>query len=81
MQLNSSIHIMDKANRIVKAAGSREPELISDHLGIIIMPVDFTKQKGVYKEIERNRFSYAEVRQQGCRLGRCRGCTGSQHRG
>lgn len=58
MQLNSSIHIMDKANRIVKAAGSREPELISDHLGIIIMPVDFTKQKGVYKEIERNRFIF-----------------------
>lgn len=51
MQLNSSTHIMDKANRIVKAAGSREPEPISDHLGIIIMPVDFTKQKGVYKEI------------------------------
>lgn len=58
MQLNSSIRIMDKANRIVKAAGSREPEPISDHLGIIIMPVDFTKQKGVYKEIERNRFIF-----------------------
>ena len=48
MQLNSSICIMDKANHIVKAAGSREPELIADYLGIIIMPVDFTKQKGVY---------------------------------
>ena len=52
MQLNSSICIMDKANHIVKAAGSREPELIADYLGIIIMPVDFAKQKGVYKEIE-----------------------------
>ena len=58
MQLNSSICIMDKANHIVKAAGSREPELIADYLGIIIMPVDFAKQKGVYKEIERNRFIF-----------------------
>ena len=58
MQLNSSICIMDKANHIVKAAGSREPELIADYLGIIIMPVDFTKQKGVYKEIERNCFIF-----------------------
>ena len=58
MQLNSSIRIMEKANRIVKATGSREPEPISDHLGIIIMPVDFTKQKGVYKEIERNHFIF-----------------------
>ena len=58
MQLNSSICIMDKANHIVKAAGAREPELIADYLRIIIMPVDFAKQKGVYKEIERNRFIF-----------------------
>ena len=70
MQLNSSICIMDKANHIVKAAGSREPELIADYLGIIIMPVDFAKQKGVYKEIERNRFIFIKKT---CALK----CTGS----
>ena len=58
MQLNSSISIVNKANRLVKKAGSREPEDIADYLGIIIIPVPFTVQKGVYKVIERNRFIF-----------------------
>ena len=58
MHLNSSISIVNKANRLVKKAGSREPEDIADYLGIIIIPVPFTVQKGVYKVIERNRFIF-----------------------
>ncbi len=58
MQLNSSINIMDKANKLIRKVGSREPEDIAKQLGIIIMPVPFTKQKGVYKVIERNRFIF-----------------------
>lgn len=60
MQLNRSINIVDKANKIIKTVGSREPENIAEHLGIIIMPVHFTKQKGVYKVIERNRFIFVK---------------------
>ena len=58
MLLNSSIHILDRANKLVRKVGSREPEDIAEHLGITIMPVPFTKQKGVYKVIERNRFIF-----------------------
>lgn len=58
MLLNSSMSIVDKANKIVKKVGSRGPEEIAQQLGILIMPVHFTKQKGVYKVIERNRFIF-----------------------
>lgn len=58
MRLNSSIGIVDKANKIVRKVGSREPEDIAEQLGIMIMPVRFTRQKGVYKVIERNRFIF-----------------------
>ena len=58
MQLNSSISIVDRANAIVSKVGSREPEDIAERLGIKIMPVHFTRQKGVYKVIERNRFIF-----------------------
>ena len=58
MQINQSIHIMDMANKIIKRVGSRVPDDIAEQLGIIIMPVAFSKQKGVYKVIERNRFIF-----------------------
>ena len=58
MHLNSAIDIVDRANKIVRKVGSREPADIADYMGIIIMPVPFTKQKGVYKVIERNRFIF-----------------------
>ena len=58
MQLNQSIRIMDMANKIIKRVGSRDPNDIAEQLGIIIMPVAFSKQKGVYKLIERNRFIF-----------------------
>lgn len=58
MQLNSSVNIVDKANKLVKKIGSRDPEEIAEQSGIYIMPVAFHKQKGVYKVIERNRFIF-----------------------
>lgn len=58
MQLNKSISIVDKANKIVRKVGSRDPEDIADQLGIVIMSVPFSRQKGVYKVIERNRFIF-----------------------
>lgn len=58
MQLNSSVNIVDKANKLVKKIGSRDPEEIAEQSGIYIMPVAFHKQKGVYKVIERNRFLF-----------------------
>ena len=58
MQLNSSMDIADRAKKLVKKVGSRDPEEIAAQLGIIIVPVPFTRQKGVYKVIERNRFIF-----------------------
>lgn len=58
MQLNSSMDIVDRAKKLVKKVGSRDPEEIAAQLGIIIIPVPFTRQKGVYKVIERNRFIF-----------------------
>ena len=46
MFLNRSVDIVKKARRIVKLAGSRDPEIIADYLGIIIMPCAFSMQKG-----------------------------------
>ena len=50
--------IADKAKKLVKKVGSRDPEEIAAQLGIIIVPVPFTRQKGIYKVIERNRFIF-----------------------
>ncbi|EAB7883607.1 ImmA/IrrE family metallo-endopeptidase [Salmonella enterica subsp. enterica] len=58
MQLNQSISIVDRVKKVIKRAGSREPEDIAEQLGITIMPVAFSNQKGVYKVIERNRFIF-----------------------
>ncbi len=58
MHLNSAVDIVDRANKIVRKVGSREPAKIAEQLGIIIIPVAFSKQKGVYKVIERNRFIF-----------------------
>ena len=58
MFLNRSVDIVKKAKRIVKLAGSRDPEIIADYLGIIIMPCAFSMQKGAYKVIKRKRFIF-----------------------
>ena len=47
MQLNSSMDIVDRAKKLVKKVGSRDPEEIAAQLRIIIVPVPFTRQKGI----------------------------------
>lgn len=47
-----------KANKLVKKYGTRNADRLADELGVIVKPLNFTKQKGVYKVIERNRFVF-----------------------
>ncbi len=47
-----------KANRILRQCETRDAEKIARELGLIVMPRDFKKQKGVYKVIERNRYIF-----------------------
>lgn len=49
---------IQKANRIVRQCGTRDADRIARELGLIVMPRDFSKQKGVYKVIERNRYIF-----------------------
>jgi len=58
MYLNKTVDIVNKANEIVKRVGSRNPEEIASKLGIIILPCNFSKQKGVYKVIKKSRFIF-----------------------
>ena len=45
-------HIIKKAHGLIKEASTSDPSLLADYLGIIIKPVPFKKQKGVYQVIE-----------------------------
>ena len=47
-----------KANKLVKKYGTRNADRLANELGVIVKPLNFTKQKGVYKVIERNRFIF-----------------------
>ena len=47
-----------KATRLVHQCGTRDPYRIANDLGIIIRDHPFSKQKGVYKVIEKNRFIF-----------------------
>lgn len=60
MYLNKAADIVAKANEVVQETGSRNPEEIASQLGIIIMPCNFSKQKGVYKVIKKNRFIFVK---------------------
>ncbi len=48
--------IVQKANRIVAQCGTRDPKRIARELGIEVMYLPFSKQRGAYKVIMRNRF-------------------------
>ena len=54
----SQEHIIKKANALVKRLNTRNPYEIADAIGIIVMPYPFTKLKGAYKVIQRNRFIF-----------------------
>ena len=49
---------IQKANRIVRQRGTRNADRIANELGLIVMPRDFTRQKGAYMVIERNRYIF-----------------------
>ena len=57
-RLNSTDNIIRRADALVRSTGTRDPERIADALGIIVMDVNFEKQKGLYKVILRNRFIF-----------------------
>lgn len=50
--------IVQKADILVKKMGTRDPYQIIDNLGIKVVPCNFTKQRGAYKVIMRNRFIF-----------------------
>ena len=39
---------IQKANRVVRQCGTRNADRIARELGLIVMPRDFSRQKGVY---------------------------------
>ena len=49
---------VQKANSIVKKYETRNPNYLANELGITVMQLPFSKQKGAYKVIERNRFIF-----------------------
>ena len=55
MRLNSTDHIIQIANNLVRKYGTRDPEKIARELGIRIYNVPLKRQKGMYKVIKRNR--------------------------
>ena len=57
-RLNSTDNIIRRADALVRSTGTRDPERIAQALGIIVMDVNFEKQKGLYKVILRNRFIF-----------------------
>ncbi|MDO4650298.1 MAG: ImmA/IrrE family metallo-endopeptidase [Eubacteriales bacterium] len=58
MRFNDADSIIRKANRLVRLAGCHNADTIAKELGITIIPVKFSSQKGVYKVIERNRYIF-----------------------
>lgn len=50
-----------KAESIVRKCETRNADQIARELGLIVIPRNFTKQKGVYKVIERNRYIFIKA--------------------
>ena len=53
-----TLKIVQKANELVDALGTREPHRIAHALGIEIIPVAFRRQRGAYRVLLRNRFIF-----------------------
>lgn len=47
-----------QADKLVRKFGTRNADRLASELGIIVVPRNFVKQKGVYKVIERNRYIF-----------------------
>ena len=54
----STLEIVKKANKIVRDCGTRDPYRIARDRDIEIVPCNFTRQRGAYKVIQRNRFIF-----------------------
>ena len=54
----STLEIVKKANKVVKDCGTRDPYRIAEELDIEIVPCSFSRQRGAYKVIQRNRFFF-----------------------
>jgi len=50
--------IIQKADKIVKKYGTRDPYQLAEDIGIKIVSCDFKKQRGAYKVIMQNRFIF-----------------------
>ncbi|HPM11297.1 MAG TPA: ImmA/IrrE family metallo-endopeptidase [Paludibacter sp.] len=54
--------IYESADKYIKRFGTRDPFAIADELGIeVLFRNDFTKLKGLYRVIQRNRFIFLNV--------------------
>lgn len=47
-----------KANKLVNKYSTRNADRLAEELGVIVKPIPFNNQKGIYKVIERNRFIF-----------------------
>lgn len=52
-------HIYESAEKYVRRFGTRDPFAIADKLGVeVLLRNDFTKLKGLYRVVQRNRFIF-----------------------
>ena len=56
--MNAKTEIIRKANKLIKTHGTNDPFDLADRLGIIVKPTAFTKQRGAYTVLLRNRFIF-----------------------
>ena len=54
--MNAKTEIISKANKLIKTYGTSDPFDLADRLGIIVKPTVFTKLRGAYTVLLRNRF-------------------------
>jgi len=58
LHLNTNEDIIKCADHVLKEAGTRDPDRICRALGIKVIEAPFSRQKGVYKVIARNRYIF-----------------------
>lgn len=61
MSYTSSDAVISRARRLVSQFNTRNASELAAALGVTIMPVNFVKQRGVYKVIERNAFIFIKA--------------------
>lgn len=56
--ITGATEAIEQANRLVRKHGTRNADRLASEVGIIVVPRNFVKQRGVYKVIERNRYVF-----------------------